>query len=251
MIGNHRRPENFRRVRNLRGLTIAGFLAFVVVVAGAALYFERHRWFGSESYDIVAGISSLLPPASGPSQPSDLTRPKNPGPFGTPRQTSEPAAGSLASEVFEEQSSNEASRIREPPAPGRPSPSANEERLDSTAYGQTLAAQEGARIDTRVYVHMLHARDRFVLEDVSDALRHRGYIIPYTRVATGRTEGDVRFFFPQDRREAERVKSLIESELGSRGYYISLELLERDGKKFQLAAPGNIEVWLPPLPNSG
>jgi hypothetical protein len=57
----------------------------------------------------------------------------------------------------------------------------------------------------------------------------------------------VRFFFARDREDAERVKSLVQSELGKRGYSLSLQLLQRDGKKFENAAPGKIEVWLPPL----
>ena len=57
----------------------------------------------------------------------------------------------------------------------------------------------------------------------------------------------MRFFFLQDRREAERIKSVVESELGRRGYPMSLELLERDGRRFEFAAPGKIEVWLTAL----
>ena len=60
----------------------------------------------------------------------------------------------------------------------------------------------------------------------------------------------MRFFFAQDRRDAESVKSIVESEFGRLGYRISLEVLERDGNKFQFAAPGKIEVWIPPLPKS-
>jgi hypothetical protein len=39
-------------------------------------------------------------------------------------------------------------------------------------------------------------------------------------------------------------------ELRRLGYRISLDVLERDGDKFQFAAPGKIEVWVPPLPKS-
>jgi hypothetical protein len=89
-----------------------------------------------------------------------------------------------------------------------------------------------------------------VLEEVGAALRAGGYTIPETRLTSGRTRGDVRFFFPQDRPTAERIKSLVEAEFAERGYPIALELLERDGNRFQFAAPGKIEVWVPPLPKS-
>jgi general secretion pathway protein A len=102
----------------------------------------------------------------------------------------------------------------------------------------------------RVYLHTSRPRDRVVLERVGDALRAGGYTIPATRLTSGRTRGDVRFFFPQDRLTAERIKSLVEAEFAERGYEIVFELLERDGKRFQFAAPGKIEVWVPPLPKS-
>jgi hypothetical protein len=104
--------------------------------------------------------------------------------------------------------------------------------------------------EAAVYVHMSEERDRAVAEGVGDALRNSGYFVSYTRTARGRTQGDVRFFFRQDRVEAERIRSVIETELARLGYPISLKLLERDGGKFEFAGPGKIEVWLPPLRSS-
>lgn len=101
-----------------------------------------------------------------------------------------------------------------------------------------------------VYLHTSARNDRSVLEEISDVLRVKGYTVADTRLTRGRTQGDVRFFFLQDRRNAETVRSVVQSELGRRGYPIALKLLERDGRKFEFAAPGKIEVWLPPLPNS-
>jgi general secretion pathway protein A len=101
----------------------------------------------------------------------------------------------------------------------------------------------------RVFMHTPTYRDRPVIEEVGKALHAAGYDLPETRVAAGKTDGDVRFFFPGDRREANEIKSLIEGELRKHGFSISLQLLERDGRKFQYAAPGKIEVWLPSLAN--
>lgn len=106
-----------------------------------------------------------------------------------------------------------------------------------------------ARGDARVFVHTPTERDQPVIKEVGKALQAAGYELPDTRIAAGKTAGDVRFFFPDDRREADRIKSLVEAELRRRGFPVSLQLLERDGRKFQYAAPGKIEVWLPPLAN--
>jgi hypothetical protein len=99
-------------------------------------------------------------------------------------------------------------------------------------------------------MHVTEERDWQVLESIGGALRDNGYSVPVTRYAAGGTQGDVRFFFVQDRREAEKVKLLVEAELGNAGYPVSLELLERDGRQSEFAEPGKIEVWLPPLRSS-
>ena len=99
----------------------------------------------------------------------------------------------------------------------------------------------------KVYIHTSEDRDRGVLEEIGNALREKGYQVPDTRLTSAKTAGDVRFFFPQDREDAARLKSAVETELSRRGYQISLELLERDGTKFQYSAPGKIEIWLPPI----
>ena len=109
------------------------------------------------------------------------------------------------------------------------------------------ATRETVRGSARVFVHTPEYADRPVIVQVAKTLQAAGYELPDPRIANGRTGGDVRYFFPGDRREANTVKFLIEAELRKRGFPISLQLLERDGRKFQHAAPGKIEVWLPPL----
>jgi general secretion pathway protein A len=108
-------------------------------------------------------------------------------------------------------------------------------------------SREAARGNARVFVHSASYRNESVIQEIGKVLQSAGYETPELRVATGRTAGDVRFFFPRDRREANTVKFLVEAELRKRGFPVSLQLLERDGRKFQHAAPGKIEVWIPSL----
>ena len=133
-----------------------------------------------------------------------------------------------------------------------------EEVREQTSVDETLPARLAnsqdplrAQINNRgkaiVYFHTSENRDRSMLSEIGEALRTQGYAIPETRLARGRTDGDVRFFFANDRRHAEMVKSVVESELGRRGYHMSLKVFSRDGRKFEFAAPGKIELWLPPL----
>jgi general secretion pathway protein A len=112
----------------------------------------------------------------------------------------------------------------------------------------THPRKETVRGNARVFVHTPELADRPVTTQIAKALQAAGYELPDPRIVNGRTGGDVRFFFPGDRREANTIKFLVEAELRKRGFPVSLQLLERDGRKFQHAAPGKIEVWLPLLP---
>jgi hypothetical protein len=135
--------------------------------------------------------------------------------------------------------------IQEDPEQGRLLASTGNS-LSPAPHTETPIALRGV---ARVFVHTPTYRDRPLIEEVGKALHAAGYDLPDTRVAAGKTGGDVRFFFPGDRREANEIKALIEGELRKHGYPVSLQLLERDGRKFQYAAPGKIEVWLPSLEN--
>ena len=119
-----------------------------------------------------------------------------------------------------------------------------------TARSMDKAGAMENRSAPLVYVHTSAERDRPILEEIGNVLRDDGYDVRGTRFTRNGTQGDVRFFFPRDRDNAEQVKSLVQLELVKRGYSLSLQLLERDGKQFEHAAPGKIEVWLPPLTNA-
>src|SRR5262249_37680137 len=124
------------------------------------------------------------------------------------------------------------------------------QRIVQSLEKTELAVLKTDEVGAKVFLHTSKESDRSILEEIGDALRVKGYTIPETRLSSSRTQGDVRFFLSEDRRDAEKVKSIVESELARLGYRISLDVLERDGKKFQFAAPGKIEVWIPPLPTS-
>jgi general secretion pathway protein A len=146
--------------------------------------------------------------------------------------------------------------------------SANEEsalqteqvQTSATAIGDTAVSSDDhapqlqmrtvERPGELVYLHTSQRDDFPALEDIGAVLRNEGYVVRDTRFTRNSTQGDVRFFFSGDRRAAERVKSVLEAQLQSRGYPRRLQLLERDGRKFRFAAPGKIEVWLPPLTRS-
>ena len=245
-LGIKNKPKQVRRAKNFGLLKIASFLAiFLLAGSAAVLYFERSEPLRLKNSDIVSA-----------------------------QQTSEQAAEKLAPKVFERESFGETSPVQVPmpqdpfveqeskplpqktvQAPQNASLTAQKteqapQKIVRRSQNTDLAPLKTDQIGTKVFLHTSDERDRSVLEEIGDALRVKGYTIPETRLSSSRTQGDIRFFFAQDRRDAESVKSIVESEFGRLGYRISLEVLERDGKQFQFAAPGKIEVWIPPLPKS-
>jgi len=179
-------------------------------------------------------------------KPSKRMGLKNSAIVGASGQLIRPAAEKLVPGVLEGDSFGETAKVqmRTP-----------EDRLaaQKTTQGPLKTVRAAAETDqfgAKVYMHTSEQEDRSILQGIGNVLRVRGYTIPETRLSSSRTQGDVRFFFPQDRPAAERVKSVVESELTGLGFSITLQLLERDRRQFQFAAPGKIEVWIPPLPKS-
>ena len=214
-----------RRGKNLAFLTIITAFLAAFVLAGSALllYFERSKRMGFKNSAIV----------------------------GT-GQRIEGAVERLIPEGFEGDSFSETTPIQVPTPqdPFAAQKTKQVPRKTVQAPPNAKLMQQTDQVGAEVYMHTSKEGDRPILEEVGAALRVHGYTIPATRLTSSRTQGDVRFFFPQDRPAAERLKSVVESELTGRGYPIRLQLLERDGKQFQFAAPGKIEVWIPPLPKS-
>ncbi len=226
-IDAENKRRQVRRAKNYRLFKIAGVLAIFILVASAAvLYFERSRVIGLKNSDNMVAV---------------------------PQQISERANEKPVPEVLEEKSFGEPSSVQVPmrqdpfvEQESQPLPQKSVQALQKAS----LAALKTDEVGAKVFLHTLKEGDRSILEEIGDALRVKGYTIPETRLSSSRTQGDVRFFFSQDRLDAEKVKSIVELELRRLGYRISLDVLERDGKKFQFAAPGKIEVWIPPLPKS-
>ena len=232
-LGKKNKPKQVRRAKSFGLLKIASFLAiFLLAGSAAVLYFERSEPLRLKNSDIVSA-----------------------------QQTSEPAAEKLAPKVFERESFGETSPVQVPmpqdpfvEQESKPLPQKTvqaPQNASLTAQKTEQAPQKIARrsqntdlpplktdqIGTKVFLHTSDERDRSVLEEIGDALRVKGYTIPETRLSSSRTQGDIRFFFSQDRRDAESVKSIVESEFGRLGYRISLEVLERDGKQISIRGP--------------
>jgi hypothetical protein len=210
------------RVKKFAVLKFASFLAVFVLGSAAALYFEQIGLSLSKNSDIV-----------GMSQPMSEGANKKATPEVVERKSTSPIPMPTLQAPFAEQESK--------PLPQR--------TLQAPQHA-SLMAPKTDEVGVKIFLHTAKEGDRSILEGIGDVLRVKGYTIPETRLSSSRTQGDVRFFFSQDRPAAERVKSVVEAELTGLGFPLTLQLLERDGGQFQFAAPGKIEVWIPPLPTS-
>jgi general secretion pathway protein A len=216
------KPQRVPRVKTFGVLRFASFLAVFLLGSVAVLYFEQSELSLSKNFDIV----------------------------GMPQQVSERVNKKPSPEVIEGRSTSpiQMPTLQAPFAAQefKPLP----QRTVRTPQKASLMALNTDEVGAKVFLHTSKEGDRPILEGIGDVLRLKGYTIPETRLSSSRTQGDVRFFFSQDRPAAERVKLVVEAELTGLGFPITLQLLERDGKQFQFAAPGKIEVWIPPLPVS-
>jgi hypothetical protein len=245
-LGKENKPRQVRRAKNFGLLKIASFLAiFVLAGSAAVVYFERSESLRLTNSDFVSAqqtseqAAEKLAPKGlekesfGETSPVQVPMPQDP----FVEHQSQP----LTQKTVQAPQNASLTALRTEPAP---------QKIARRSQNTDLPPLKTDQIGLKVFLHTLDERDRSVLEEIGDALRIRGYTIPETRLSSSRTQGDIRFFFSQDRRDAESLKSIVEMELRRLGYRISLDVLERDGNKFQFAAPGKIEVWIPPLPKS-
>jgi hypothetical protein len=117
--------------------------------------------------------------------------------------------------------------------------------LVAAARSADLATSQKPIDQVTVYLHYRGTVDREVVDAVADVLRSFDYRVADERLVTQPTDGDVRFFFEDDRKAALHVKALAESVLATKGHVEPLALLDRRGR-IPTAWPGLVEVWLPP-----
>jgi tetratricopeptide (TPR) repeat protein len=228
----------------------------VAAIAIALLFVELSlHWFSGSGRP---GSSSAPPPTSNP--PAQTT--SAPGASGAPNPDG-PLTGSASPAPVDAAAVN--ALVEEG------------ERLSS--YGNNAGAQEayskaiqldpnnekaftGLRRlrDSRTSAPVPAADSHVVLqyEDAADAARARALRETLTaslrpvdvqgpELIRGAEGGNVRYFFPEDRELAQRVKTATEASLKTAGYPVTLDVWSRSAKAFPNAKRGTVEVWLPPL----
>lgn len=127
------------------------------------------------------------------------------------------------------------------------------EKLEATAPEEEKTTWREARTTLaqlerrRLFLQFLSEGDRTAVGDLANELRAAGYAVPGIElVEDGVTEGDVRYYHPEDAEVANAVKMEVQELLEQGGVKLSLTVLSirRLAPGVQ---PGTIEVWLPRL----
>jgi tetratricopeptide (TPR) repeat protein len=98
----------------------------------------------------------------------------------------------------------------------------------------------------KVFLQYRDRSDVPVLDAVTDSLKGERFNVQGKELRSEATQGDVRYYHPSDRQNAEAAKSSVEKALSAKGIPLKLQVLDL-GPTYKSVAPGTIEVWLPSL----
>jgi hypothetical protein len=118
-----------------------------------------------------------------------------------------------------------------------------EEEKATWRQGQDVLVELEGR---RVFVHITAEADRPLVRRLANGLKSAGFEVPGIEVVSGDTNGDVRYFHPQDSAAAEQLKELVEDGLQVEETEMNLEIF-RIARLASRVRPGTLELWLPPL----
>jgi tetratricopeptide (TPR) repeat protein len=120
----------------------------------------------------------------------------------------------------------------------------NDKSISSQA---DIALQELRKTATqvRVYVEFNDAGDKKVVDSFVALLSKNGYRV-LAELASGKTSGDVRYYYQEDKQTAENVRGVVKDSLSAFGLKLNISSVSLVGR-FPNITRGHIEVWLPQL----
>lgn len=101
------------------------------------------------------------------------------------------------------------------------------------------------QVPPKIFLHYTNPADKGIAGSLDQELRKK-YNVRGTQLVNRRTSGDVRYFYVEDRQQAETIRGLIERSLAGQGKKTELQLRFL-GDSYTNVPRGQIEVWLPSL----
>src|SRR5262249_55239533 len=107
---------------------------------------------------------------------------------------------------------------------------------------------EPNQADPKIYLHYQNDRDLPTLNKIINALRRSKYEIGRNpEHVSQNTAGDVRYFYDEDKSNAETIRQIVENTLKENRIEMTIELRLLKNLAYRVRK-GWIEVWLPSLP---
>lgn len=124
--------------------------------------------------------------------------------------------------------------------------------LKSLGYKQQQQQEASASpVAPNIFLEYNDAKDGPVLDAIAASLRSNGFRVQPKDVSGGRTNGDVRYYYPEDKANAEKIRSIVATTLNNQSTNRSSVKLNINliylGDRYTYVPRGNIEVWIPQL----
>jgi tetratricopeptide (TPR) repeat protein len=116
----------------------------------------------------------------------------------------------------------------------------------ATQASQTLlelGQKPPEKVQVRVYIEYLNPDDKKIVNSIAALLSKRGYKVT-PQLTEGRTSGDVRYSYQEDKQAADDIRGVVKDALSDNGLKLNIASLF---VRSRTVTPGHIEVWLPPL----
>lgn len=99
----------------------------------------------------------------------------------------------------------------------------------------------------QVFIHYNSPDDERVMAKISADLQTARITVQGMQTSDSYTEGDVRYYYPEDKKNAEKVTQIVATSLGEQNYNKSIKIRFLGDYYRDVVARGSIEVWIPAL----
>ena len=119
--------------------------------------------------------------------------------------------------------------------------------VEASKYLQELGVRDLTPAQFMIYVQYNDNKDVELVNLIGEEIRKRGFNVEQIQQNSGRTNGDVRFYHDEDRSEAEAIARLVQARLARVGRGMKIQAIFL-GNAYKGVPRGQVEVWLPSLP---
>lgn len=101
-----------------------------------------------------------------------------------------------------------------------------------------------------VFIHYNSPDDEGAVARVSEAISAQRVTVQGMQTSENYTEGDVRYYYPEDRKNANKVRDIVAKSLAEQGHERSIKVRFL-GNYYRNVSRGSIELWIPALKTEG